>query len=222
MHFSVYPTWSHRDRLKRRGPTLNMATLTLIRALPLLGKSGLTWGCTMLNARRLLVDTDALDMLMQVYDLPPHNPDYFDPMAKDVCLKTYPKYMLVNDPDSDLRSSTEPKDIGRRAVAILPLLIGEIQAIPIPFIYITGAPDYLYMSYKAWIIMDSLHLIKEVSGRHAWHLRGTLLGANGAQLPQPPAAHLPAIHQAPVGGDERLNILGLKALMGLDLIRFNY
>ena len=200
-----------------------MASLTLIRALPLLRKSRLIWGCTIVNARRILVDADAPDMLIQDYDLPPRHPDYFKLMAKDVCLKRFPvKYMQVNDPDSDLRTTTKAKDIGRRAVAILPLVIGEVHALPIPFILNTGAPDYLYLSDKAWVIMDSLHLIKEVNGRHAWHLTGTLLGAGGAQLPEPPAGHLPAMHQIYVGGDKRLNILGFKALMGLDLIRFNY
>ena len=81
-----------------------------------------------MNARQLLVYADVPDMLIKDYDLPPHHQDYFKPMAKDVCLKRFPvKYMQVNDPDSDLRTTTKAKDIGRRAIAVLPLVIGEVH-----------------------------------------------------------------------------------------------
>ena len=177
-----------------------------------------------MNARRLLLDPDPSDWFIQRYDLPPPNADYFKLMSKDECLQRFPlKCIQINDPDLDvhLRDTTKAKTLARRAVTVLPLVIGEASAIPIPFMLDTGAPGYIYMSDKAWVLMDSLHLIKATSGRHARQIMGTLIGAGGAQLTDPPAEHVPSLDQVLVSGDERLNILGIKALLELELIRFN-
>ena len=90
---------------------------------------------------------------------------------------------------------------------MLPLFT-TVQAIPIPFILDTGAPDFIYLCSAAVRHLERLQAIRETTGVYPYQLLNTF-GPEDQGVPQPFVDAMPILY---VPGDVHLNLLGIKAI----------
>ena len=99
----------------------------------------------------------------------------------------------------------------RQYATVLPLVTG-IQMIPVPFILSTGAPSFMCLCTTAICQLDTLGVIKQVSGHHPYQLTVDLLGPNDKKIVCPPVDAIPLQYEPREMGDSRLNLLVIKAI----------
>ena len=118
--------------------------------------------------------------------------------------------------DSRRKHLNLPTD--RRYTVVLPLLIEKNQAIPIPFILDTGAPEFAYMCSAAVRQLEQLNAIRDVTGLlWPYQLLGTL-GPEQYKVHDPFVDVLPIRYEERIPGDVRANLLGIKAINHFELL----
>ena len=164
--------------------------------------------------RGLLSATDKeLDLLLTGIDLASKHPGYFWYVSKEEYDKNFSKDVIrIHDtePEDQIQGDDNSFYV-RRYATVLPLVVG-IQMIPVPFILDTGAPAYMYLCTTAIRHLDTLGIIKKVSGRYPYRLMVDLLGPNDKKIVRPPVDAIPLQYELHEAGDSRVNLLGVKAI----------
>ena len=150
------------------------------------------------------------DLLLREVDLPPMDPNFLTYMPKHQFLKHYSMDIIpINEREEKGREPPNIPNI-RRYVIVLPLFT-TLQAIPIPFILDTGAPDFIYLCSAAVHRLERLQAIKETTGIYPYQLLGTF-GPEDQGMLQPFVHPMPLLYEERTPGDVRLNLLGIKAM----------
>ena len=81
----------------------------------------------------------------------------------------------INDNEEEFRGKKQGQNIPRtrRYAVVLPLFT-RFQAIPIPFLMDTGAPEFVYLCSAAIHKLGVLGAIKEIAGPYPYKLLGSL------------------------------------------------
>lgn len=155
------------------------------------------------------------EFLLQDIDLPRVDPDYLQVISKVRFFEKFGECPLLQ------RVFSPPGKTLRRISVVLPLHLNNGQdVIPIPFIIDTGAPDCMYLGTGAVTRLRDENVIAEVSGLHAFLLRGNLRRGE-LFIENPPASLLPLHYEElSIRGDPRLNLLGLSGIELLEVINF--
>ena len=181
-----------------------------VKQLPrLLGRVG--------RPRTFVLDSNSAvqpaEFLLQSIDLPEAHPDYLQVVSKQHFIKKFGEHPPL------LRVFSPVDRTLRRIAVVLPLhLKNGSDVIPIPFLIDTGSPSCMYLGTGAVIRLRDAKVISEISGLHAFLLRGKL--CRGEQfIEDPPASLLPLqFEELSIRGDPRLNLLGLSGLESLKMI----
>ena len=147
------------------------------------------------------------EFLLWDIDLPKVDPDYLKVISK---VRFFQKFGKC----SPFQKVFLPHDKTLRKIAVvLPLHLSNGEnVIPIPFIVDTGAPNCMYLGTGAVTRLRDENAIVEVSGLHAYVLKGKL--CRGEQFIENPPASLLPLHyeELSIRGDPRLNLLGLSGI----------
>ena len=108
------------------------------------------------------------EFLIQEYDLPPADQDYFKLISQDEFVGKYggnPQLLRIMGPNQISL---------RRIATVLPLHVSDTGVVPIPFIVDTGTPEVMYLGSGSVAKLRELKLIKDITGVHSFRLMGTL------------------------------------------------
>ena len=151
------------------------------------------------------------DLLLREVDLPPRDPNFLTYMPKRRFINCYSMDII---PISDRKEESQGKQPNipniRRYAIVLPLFTA-LQAIPIPFILDSGAPEFIYLCSAAVRHLERLEAIKETTGVYPYQLLGTF-GPEDQGVHQPFVDVIPRLCEEHAPDDVRLNLLGIKAM----------
>ena len=148
---------------------------------------------------------------MREVDLPPRDPKFLTYIPKSQFPKLYSMDVIpINDVEEESRGKQPSVPNIRRYAIVLPLFT-DSQAIPIPFILDTGAPEFIYLCSAAVHHLDRLEAIKETTGLYPYQLLGTF-GPEDQGVHMPFVDAMPKLYEERAPDDVRLNLLGIKAM----------
>ena len=149
------------------------------------------------------------DLLLRDVDLPPKDPKFLTYIPKSRFEKLYSMDVIpINDKESRGKQPNIPNI--RRYAIVLPLYT-DSQAIPIPFVLDSGAPEFIYLCSAAVHHLDRLEVIKETTGAYPYQLLGTF-GPEDREVHMPFVDAMPIMYEERAPDDIRLNLLGIKAM----------
>lgn len=159
-------------------------------------------------------ETAVAEILLQGNDLPPEDKNYLTLMSPDEYVERY-------------GDTPEVVDNGRRWLIVLPLHVdvhGIDGVIPIPFIVDTGAPEVIYLGSGARNIFKEMQVLNNAMAldrlEKIYRLRG-IVRYRGKSLKNPVAEEVPARFEKILKDDVRINLLGIKGINALEVLKLN-